>query len=151
MLNQALQHHHSSLTSETDTHIISVPLQWRHCQRPGDRPVDLSLLVTRITPTGRDHRPPRGRVHHFLGYAAEVDVVGISRAGRRDGVLRAAVGVENFLVIRSRLAGGIFKNIVGGSIGRPALNMGNFPRIDDPLNAPPPVMAISQRPRGTGG
>ena len=57
-------------------------------------------------------------------------------------LVRATVGVEDFFIIRNRLTGGIFKNIVGGSIGRPPLNMGQFPRIDDPLNAPPPVMAI---------
>ena len=39
---------------------------------------------------------------------------------------------RGLFIIRSRLAGGIFKNIVGGSIGRPPRNMGQFPRIDDP-------------------
>lgn len=56
--------------------------------------------------------------------------------------MRAAIGVENFFIIRIRLAGGIFKNVVGGGIGRPALDMREFPGIDDALNTPPPIMAI---------
>jgi len=56
--------------------------------------------------------------------------------------MRAALDVENFFIIRIRLAGGIFKNVIGGSIGRPAFDVRQFPGIDDALDTPPPIMAI---------
>jgi len=57
-------------------------------------------------------------------------------------LMRAALDVENFFIIRIRLAGGIFKNVIGGSIGRPAFDVRQFPGIDDALDTPPPIMAI---------
>ena len=57
-------------------------------------------------------------------------------------LVRAALDVEYFFIIRIRLAGGIFKNVIGGGIGRPALDVRQFPGIDDTLNTPPPIMAI---------